>query len=203
MRHPQPVRASTSWGTGSAGSPIRAIGLPTATVVPTGARILRRTPVTGATISTPAFAVSISTSGALCVTALPSGASHSTISASVMPMPSWGRRITYTSRHPLGLRPHRGANGVLDVSFRREDPPLERRAEGDGNRGTHAADDRGLEIGEAEMGDLGGHLGGKPAEGVAVIGHHEPSGLGDRSQDGRRVEGQNGPRIHHLHGDAL
>ena len=90
-------------GPGCAGAPRRAIKAPTATVLPTGARI-RSTPSISDLTVTVALSVSISTSSVPHVTASPSATSQLTIVPSCIESASFGITISDTP----GLRSGRG-----------------------------------------------------------------------------------------------
>ena len=88
-------------GTDSPALPMYPMASPVGTVTPSGTTILRSEPLTGASISTTALSVSISTIASCCETVSPSRLSQATTVPFSMSYPIWG--ITTASAIPVRL----------------------------------------------------------------------------------------------------
>src|SRR4051794_29441212 len=178
---PPPVPADASVSTAM-------IGVPTSTVWPSGTNSSATTPANGVGSSTSDLAVSISTTMSLVRTVSPGLTFQVTISASVSPSPTSGRRNCFTSDmscpSSVGERAVDGVEHTIEV---RQELLLElaRRV-----RQVEPADaqHRRLEVVEAALGQPRRDLGAHAQEGRRLVHDDEPAGLLHRRGDGVDVQ---------------
>src|SRR3954471_22074708 len=130
------------------------IGVPTAMVSPSGARIAETTPANGEGSSTIDFAVSISQTMSLIATVSPTLTFQLTISASVRPSPTSGSRYSGIRCLLEGQGPVDGVEHPVEVG----QPLLLDARGGVGRVEPPDPQHRRLEAVEALLGDPGGEL---------------------------------------------
>src|SRR5690606_20037895 len=184
----------------------------TSTTSPSDTFRSRTTPVCGEGTTARAFSASTSTRSAPSSTRSPSSTYHSTISASLIPIDSWGRRTSTSMRGPpdrearvggVGSAAEGAPHGGDDLLGVRVDLLFQRGAEGHVRVVGGDADDGAAQVAEAVLDDAGGDLAGGAAGAGGRVDDHAVPRPGHRFVDRRPVHRHEGPQVDDLNVDAL
>src|SRR5215213_9472500 len=190
-RDDEPSEACASPGFASVA--IRAITVPTSTVVPTSTRISRTRPLAGDSTSVSILSVEIEAMISSASTQSPTSFFHSTTVPSATDTPIWGiaTSTVVSVLEELTAR-------LLDVVDLGEHRLLERGRERDRHVGRRDAHDRPVQVLPAALGDQGGDLGARGAGLVGLVDDHDLGGLADRREDRLLVERDERAQVEHL-----
>src|SRR4051794_25044264 len=178
---------------GFASVAIRAITVPTSTVVPTSTRISCSRPVAGDSTSVSILSVEIEAMISSAWTQSPTCFFHSTTVPSATETPIWG---IVTSIYVSVLEEL--THSLPDIVHLRKHRLLERRRERDRHVRRRDADDRAVEVLERALGDQRRDLCARRARLVGLVDDHDLARLADALEDRLLVERDQRAQVEHL-----